>query len=107
MLEQLETKTDIGGRGCENCLHWKEYGSMTLELYGFVGKWGRCYNEKTAEELNRKYLTQRTTPKDRTQTHINRLSLESMIISTTPTYSCPNMRIPLDKKEDSGNDGKV
>lgn len=98
MLEQAVRRNEVGKLGCEHCMYWKEYGAINLELYGFVGRWGRCINEETAKELNTKTLSNNTTTKDRTQTHINRLGINMQILSTCPTYSCSRMKIPVDKK---------
>lgn len=94
MLEQLERTAIVGGLGCESCMYWQEYGPMTLELYSLVGRWGRCGNVKAAHDINNKYLRQTTSTVDRTKTHITRLGIDTQILSTCPTYSCSNMRIP-------------
>ena len=99
MLESVATPTQIGKLGCQHCIFWKEYGAINLELNGLVGKWGRCNNDKTTAELNKKSLERNTSVDDRTKTVLNRLSIDMIVLSTCPTYLCPNMRIPKDTKE--------
>jgi hypothetical protein len=98
MLEQLEKTIAVGGLGCESCMYWQEYGPMTLELYSLVGRWGRCSNLKATHDINNKYLRQTTSTNDRIMTNINRLGIDTQILSTCPTYSCSSMRIPTTTK---------
>lgn len=96
MLELIESKTSMGGLGCSVCAYWSEYGDMTLELHGLVGKWGRCTNPKTFADVNDRFLTNKTTSGDRVNCVMTRLALDSQYLSTSSAYSCENLRI---KKE--------
>lgn len=106
MLEQLEKQSAVGGLGCEHCMYWQEHGVINKELYGFVGRWGRCSNLKTTHDLNSKHLRNNTSTKDRTSTHILRLGVDTQVLSTTPVYVCSNMKVPktsLSKDDSSDN----
>lgn len=96
-LENPQLLKEIGGRGCENCIFWSEYGPMTLTLNKFVGKWGRCSHKGQLDDINKRKLTSKLTSPERVNTDINRLALDTIILSTTPTFSCSNMRIAKDE----------
>lgn len=102
-LQNPQVLKEIGGRGCENCIFWSEYGQMNLTLNNFVGRWGRCHNTEQLKDINRRKLVSQLTSQERVNTDLNRLTLDTMILSTTPTFSCPNMRIPLDDEKSNGN----
>jgi hypothetical protein len=99
-LEKVESSVVIGGRGCENCIFWTEYSEIGKTLNKFVGRWGRCSESSQIKDINSRQLVHKLTSQERVNTDVNRLSIETTILSTTPTFSCKFMRIPLnDTKE--------
>jgi hypothetical protein len=102
-LEDAQAVTSIGGLGCEGCIYWTEYSSMGLSLNGFVGRWGRCVSKKQIDDINRRQLIKRLTSTERVNTNINRLNVSTVILSTTPTFNCTNMKIPVDAEDKKGN----
>jgi hypothetical protein len=93
-LQDPQLIKEVGGKGCEECIFWAEYGERSLTLNKFVGRWGRCSNKVQLDDINKRKLTSQLTSIERINTDVNRLALDAIILSTTPTFSCDNMRIP-------------
>lgn len=99
VLDEIQTEKKTGKIGCDSCMYWSEYGEQNLELYGFVGRWGRCSSVEQVKAMDRKSLLNQVTLVERLNTNLNRLSIESKILSTTPKFTCPHVKIPYEQQD--------
>ena len=104
VLDETKTEKKTGKLGCDICMHWTEYGQQSLELHGFVGRWGRCVSVDQVKEMDRKSLLNQVTLVERLNTNLNRLSIEAKVLSTTPTFTCPHVKIPHESKDKKSTD---
>lgn len=104
VLEEVKTDKQTGKIGCDACIFWQEYGPMNIALYGLVGKWGRCSSVKQIKEINHKYLIRQLGMVDRLNTNLTRLSVDTIVLATTPKYTCPHVKIPDERKHKTTTD---
>jgi hypothetical protein len=97
VLELTRPDKTTGGIGCDCCIYWQEYGEMNKELYGLEGKWGRCSSQQEIDHINRTSLLNKITLQERLNTKLKRLSIQSIVLSTTNTFTCRFVKIPDDR----------
>jgi hypothetical protein len=104
VLEEIAVQKQTGKIGCDSCIFWQEYGPMNIALYGLVGKWGRCSSVQQVKDINNKYIIKKLWMVDRLNTNLTRLSVDTIVLATTPTYTCPHVKIPDERQNKESTD---
>lgn len=97
---ELETPTKnlhIGGFGCKMCRFWKRYEELQVRMLrlpqnGELITWGRCFNNENIVACLADDEAFRDNSKNRSNVDVERLSEDTVIMSTTENYGCKKFR---------------